>query len=400
MQFRYRAAEAGGRIREGEMAATNVADLEIRLARLQLTLIEARAAPQRWWGARRIHRRELIQFCFHLEQLTRAGVPLLEGLVDLRDSVDQPQMREIAANLIEDIEGGQQLSQAMAAHPQVFDQVFVSLIRAGEASGELPTVLGKLAEAIKWQDELVSRMRRIVMYPAFVGVLVFAVVCFLLIYLVPQLVAFITAMKQTLPFSTQLLLWLSTLFANAWWAIIGLPVVLLLLGRWRYQQDEAFQMQADGYLLRLPVLGPIVKKIVLARFAGFFGLLYGAGLPILECLQICEGIMGNRVLSAAVAQAGQQIREGQGVSASFAQVGLFPALVLRMLRIGENTGQLDGALANVAYFYDRDIKEAIERVQALVEPTMTVILGLLLAGAASPIGCSSPPCSMANCWSG
>lgn len=138
-------------------------------------------------------------------------------------------------------------------------------------------------------------------------------------------------------------------------------------------------MQADGYLLRLPVLGPIVKKIVLARFAGFFGLLYGAGLPILECLQICEGIMGNRVLSAAVAQAGQQIREGQGVSASFAQVGLFPALVLRMLRIGENTGQLDGALANVAYFYDRDIKEAIERVQALVEPTMTVILGLLLA---------------------
>ncbi|WP_197053754.1 type II secretion system F family protein [Chitinibacter sp. ZOR0017] len=379
MQFRYRAAEAGGRIREGEMAATNVADLEIRLARLQLTLIEARAAPQRWWGARRIHRRELIQFCFHLEQLTRAGVPLLEGLVDLRDSVDQPQMREIAANLIEDIEGGQQLSQAMAAHPQVFDQVFVSLIRAGEASGELPTVLGKLAEAIKWQDELVSRMRRIVMYPAFVGVLVFAVVCFLLIYLVPQLVAFITAMKQTLPFSTQLLLWLSTLFANAWWAIIGLPVVLLLLGRWRYQQDEAFQMQADAYLLRLPVLGPIVKKIVLARFAGFFGLLYGAGLPILECLQICEGIMGNRVLSAAVAQAGQQIREGQGVSASFARVGLFPALVLRMLRIGENTGQLDGALANVAYFYDRDIKEAIERVQALVEPTMTVILGLLLA---------------------
>ncbi|WP_273431238.1 type II secretion system F family protein [Chitinibacter tainanensis] len=379
MQFRYRAAEAGGRIREGEMAATNVADLEIRLARLQLTLIEARAAPQRWWGARRIHRRELIQFCFHLEQLTRAGVPLLEGLVDLRDSVDQPQMREIAANLIEDIEGGQQLSQAMAAHPQVFDQVFVSLIRAGEASGELPTVLGKLAEAIKWQDELVSRMRRIVMYPAFVGVLVFAVVCFLLIYLVPQLVAFITAMKQTLPFSTQLLLWLSTLFANAWWAIIGLPVALVLLGRWRYQQDEAFQMQADGYLLRLPVLGPIVKKIVLARFAGFFGLLYGAGLPILECLQICEGIMGNRVLSAAVAQAGQQIREGQGVSASFAQVGLFPALVLRMLRIGENTGQLDGALANVAYFYDRDIKEAIERVQALVEPTMTVILGLLLA---------------------
>lgn len=379
MQYRYRAADAQGRVQQGQMEAANMADLELRLGRLGMTLIHAKGSGMDLFGRRKIERRDLITFCFHMEQLTRAGVPLLEGLVDLRDSLDHPKFREVIANVIEDIEGGHQLSQAMAAHPAVFDSVFVNLIRAGEASGELPSVLKSLTESIKWQDELIAQTKRVVMYPAFVGALVFCVVCFLMIYLVPQLVEFIKSMKQEVPLNTQILLWVSAFFVNFWWLIISAPPLIFVLVRWRNKVDPAFRFKFDGWKLRVPAIGPILHKIILARFANFFALLYGAGIPILDCIRITEGIVGNLVIADALNRVELQIREGQGVSASFERVGLFPPLVLRMLRVGESTGQLDNALMNVSYFYNRDIKEAIERVQSLIEPMMTVILGLILA---------------------
>ncbi|MGL4995866.1 MAG: type II secretion system F family protein [Deefgea sp.] len=379
MRFVYRAADGQGKVQQGQIEAANMADLELRLGRLGLTLIHAKSSNSDLFGRRKISRRELITFTFHLEQLTRAGVPLLEGLADLRDSIDHPVFREVIANVIEDIEGGSLLSQALAAHPKVFDVVFVNLIRAGEASGELAEVLKNLTESIKWQDELIAQAKKVVMYPAFVGVLVFCVVCFLMVYLVPQLVDFIKSMKQEVPLNTQILLWISDFFVHFWWLIILTPPLVFVFIRWRVKTDPAFRFKVDGWKLRIPAIGSILHKIILARFANFFALLYGAGIPILDCIRITQGIVNNTVIADALQRVEAQIREGQGVSASFERVGMFPPLVLRMLRVGENTGQLDHALLNVSYFYNRDIKEAIERVQALVEPTMTVILGLILA---------------------
>lgn len=379
MRFVYRAVDGQGRVQQGQIEAANLADLELRLGRLGMTLIHAKGSNADLFGRRKISRRELITFTFHLEQLTRAGVPLLEGLADLRDSIDHPVFREVIANVIEDIEGGSLLSQALSAHPKVFDVVFVNLIRAGEASGELAEVLKNLTESIKWQDELIAQAKKVVMYPAFVGVLVFCVVCFLMVYLVPQLVEFIKSMKQEVPLNTRILLWVSDFFVHFWWLIILTPPTVLGLIRWRVKKDPAFRFKVDGWKLRLPPVGSILHKIILARFANFFALLYGAGIPILDCIRITKGIVNNTVIADALDRVEAQIREGQGVSASFERVGMFPPLVLRMLRVGENTGQLDQALMNVSYFYNRDIKEAIERVQALVEPTMTVILGLILA---------------------
>ena len=205
------------------------------------------------------------------------------------------------------------------------------------------------------------------------------VVAFLMVYLVPQLVDFMQSMKQVVPLNTQVLLWISDLFVHFWWLIILTPPTIFALIGWRIQTNAAFRFKFDGWKLRIPAVGTVLHKIILARFANFFALLYGAGIPILDCIRITQGIVNNSVIADALLRAETQIRTGQGVSASFEQVGLFPPLVLRMLRVGENTGQLDHALMNVAYFYNRDIKEAIERVQALVEPTMTVILGLILA---------------------
>lgn len=379
MLYHYRAVDEQGQIRNGQLDASNLSDLELRLNRIGLTLIRAKIRQGEQLGRRRIVRRDLITFCFHLEQLTRAGVPLIEGLIDLRDSTDHPRFREVVANLIEDIEGGKQFSQALSEHSAIFDAVFINLIRAGEISGELPEVLKRLNDALKWQDELAAQTKKIVMYPAFVGLLVCGVAIFLMIYLVPQLVSFIKDMGQTLPLNTRILLAISDFLVNFWWVLIVAPLLAWGLVHYRLKTSPSFRLRVDGWKIRFPLIGPILHKIILARFANFFAMLYASGIPILDCLRVTEGIVGNAVVANALSQLDRRIRDGQGVSASFGEVGLFPPLVLRMLRIGENTGALDSALLNVSYFYDRDVKESIGRVQTLIEPALTVVLGLILA---------------------
>ncbi|SFN97145.1 type IV pilus assembly protein PilC [Formivibrio citricus] len=379
MRYRYRAVDRQGRIECGHLDADNLPDLELRLARIGLALIRARMAAAPLLSLRRAKRRELVAFCFHLEQLTHAGVPLIEGLTDLRDSLDDPHFRRVVASLVEEVESGQTLSQALAAHPDVFDAVFVGLVRAGEASGELPEILKRLGEALKWQDELAAQTWKALTYPAFAGLLVFGVLGFLMTYLVPKLAEFIATLGQTLPLGTRLLIAASAFFATYWWLILGLPVAIFVLVRFRAAVNPAFRQRLDGWKIRLPLIGPLLHKIVLARLAGFFALLYAAGIPVLECLRLLEGIVGNAAMAAALSRLGAQIGAGQSVSESFAQTRLFPPLVLRMLRVGEQTGRLDTALLNVSYFYDRDVKESAERLQRLIEPALTVILGLLLA---------------------
>lgn len=378
MLFHYRAVDDQGRIQRGQLDAGNLSDLDLRLNRLGLTLIRAKAARGEMMGRRKVVRRDLITFCFHMEQLTRAGVPIIEGLVDLRDSLDHPRFREVIANMVEDIEGGRQFSQALEAHPTIFDPVFINLVKAGETSGELPEVLKRLTETLKWQDELAAQTKKIIMYPAFVGTLVFGVICFLMIYLVPKLVDFVKSMGQTLPLNTRILLAISDFFVGYWWLIIGLPVIAIIFIKIQVKTSPSFRYRVDGWKIRFPLIGPILHKIILARFASFFAMLYASGIPILECIRVSEGIVGNAVIAGALSRLGARISEGQGVTASFEEVRLFPPLVLRMLRVGESTGGLDTALLNVSYFYDRDVKESIERVQSLIEPALTVVLGLIL----------------------
>ena len=379
MRYHYRAVNDQGQIQLGQLDAGNLTDLEQRLQRIGLTLIRARNGQGKRPGSGKIARRELVTFCFHLEQLTSAGVPLIEALLDLRDSVDHPRLREVIANQIEAIEGGQPFSQALAAHPAIFDPVFIGLIKAGEACGELPEVLLRLYESLKWQDELATQTRKILMYPAFVGTLVFGVLSFLMIYLIPQLADFIQSMGQTLPLSSRLLIAASSFFSTYWWLLAGLTILAMAFIQFRLKTSAAFRQKLDGWKIRLPLVGPILHKIILARFVRFFAMLYASGIPVLECLRISESVVGNAVIAETLAELGARIRAGQGVSASFGASRLFPPLLLRMLHLGESTGQLDKALLNVAYFYDRDIREAIERIQRLIEPVLTVILGLALA---------------------
>ena len=313
-----------------------------------------------------------------MEQLTNAGVPLLECLADLRDTLSNPLLREVVASLIENIEGGMSLSQAMSEHPRVFEKVFVSLIRAGEKSGKLQEVFLHLTNTLKWEDEMASQSKQVLIYPAIVLVVVTGVAFFLMIYLVPQLTGFIENMGQTLPAHTKALLFVSSIFVQYWYAMLLFPAILFVILKLMVTFNTQARYHFDDLKLKLWPVGPILKKIILARFANFFAMLYASGISILECISICRDIAGNVVIAESLTQAGREIEEGKNLTQSFQSANIFPPLVLRMLKVGESTGALDKALLNVGYFYDRDVKEAIAKAQAMIGPAMTVLLGIML----------------------
>lgn len=378
--FQYKAVTGKGKIRKGNLEAANIAELEQRLSQMGLDLITCRIRnPNKLiFGMRQVKRVDLINFCFHMEHLLEAGVPLLEGMADLRDSVQHVRFQEVITNVISDVEGGKTLSAAMAEHPAVFDVLFVNLIIAGEATGELAKVFASLTRTIKWQDELASSTKKLLMFPAFVGTVVFAVTFFLMVYLVPQLVDFIKGMGGVLPLHTRALIAVSNFCVEYWYVVLFFPVVLYSVVKLAAASSMKVRYLLDGWKLKFWIIGPVLKKILLSRFANFFAMMYAAGIPILQSLEIAEGIVGNLQVKEALQEVGEDIQSGGGIAAAFASSGLFPPLVVRMLKVGESTGALDSALLNVSYFFDRDIQESIAKAQVMIEPIMTVILGAIL----------------------
>jgi len=375
----YRAIDERGKRHKGLHDAGNLVDLELRLKRGGLDLIDAKLDGgniQPWRN--KIKRAELITFFFNLEQLASAGVPLLESLGDLRDTMHDAHFRKIIANLIESIEGGKKLSQSMAQHPDAFGKILVSLTHAGEESGRLPEVFAHITASLKWQDEMSSHTRNIMLYPAFVGSVVLAITVFLMIYLVPQLVGFINGMGQEIPAQTRALLAVSAFFTGYWYVLVALPVVLISAAKLLIASSPEMRYKFDRLKLEIWFIGPILRKIILARFANTFAMMYGSGISIIECIANLRDVADNCAIARSLDDIRHEIESGRNLTQSFQNTGMFPPLVIRMLKVGETTGSLDKALLNVGYFYDRDVKDSIRKVQVMIEPAMTIILGALL----------------------
>ncbi|MBF0110588.1 MAG: type II secretion system F family protein [Magnetococcales bacterium] len=379
--YRFKAMNARGRVVRSRMEAGNVDDLEHRLSRIGLDLIgfTELSGTTVVGGRGRISRQEMITFCFHLEQVMGAGVPLIEGLGDLRDSSDNPAVQGMLAGLVEDVAAGSRLSESMRRFGRVFDEVFIALIQAGERTGNLQEIFANLAETLKWQDELAARTKKMLMYPLFVLVIVTGVFGFMMTFLVPRLVSFIKMMGMDLPFHTRLLIETSDLIVTRWPFLIGVPMGLAVAIFFLIRVSPMMAYALDWLKLRFWLLGPITKKIIMARFAGVFAMMYAAGITVLECLAISERVVGNRVVGQVLAEVGQRIGQGETIASSFRRSLIFPPLVLRMIAVGEATGGLDKSLKNVRYFYDREVKDGVERLQGMIEPVLTLVLGGLMA---------------------
>ncbi|HSQ05916.1 MAG TPA: type II secretion system F family protein, partial [Burkholderiales bacterium] len=333
--FRYKAVDPVGRPARGGLEAVNEVDLELRLKRMGLDLITCKQVERRasmGTAGHRITRQDLINFCFDMEQMNHSGIPIIDGLRDLRDTVDNPRFREVLAVMCEDVEGGKMLSQCMAAHPEVFPGVFVSLVRAGEQTGRLAEVFQSLGESLKWQDELASQTQRLLIYPAVVFVVVAGVIFFLLTYLVPQLVTLLKTMAIALPLQTKILIVISDAVTAYWPLILGVPAIGAVLFGIAVRRNPRAAYTWDYVKLHLPLTGPILQKIILARFANFFALMYQSGITILDALKTSEHIAGNRVIADSLMRAGQQVSSGESLTETFRNLGIFPPLVIRMLR--------------------------------------------------------------------
>lgn len=379
--FNYKAIDQNGRHAQGQIDALNEVDLELRLQRMGLDLITFRstAKSSNTFAKKRVSNRDLVMFCFQLEQLTSAGVPILEGLNDLSDSTQNLYFQKVLGAIAGEVEGGKMLSQALAEHPEVFDEVFVNLVGAGEQTGQLPAVFENLSNTLKWQDELLGQTKKLLVYPLFVLVVVLGAVTFLMVYLVPEMVNFLNSLGQELPLNTRILISISNAFVSHWWLIITVPLVLAASAVVYVKQSAEARYRFDYLKLKLPLTGDILHKIIMARFARYFALMYQTGIPILQAIKACEKIVGNRVIADALSRVHAQINAGDSMSESFHNAGLFPPLVVRMVKVGESTGALDKSLLNISYFYDRDVNELMQKMLKLIEPALTVILGLILA---------------------
>ncbi|MFA6971362.1 MAG: type II secretion system F family protein, partial [Gallionella sp.] len=227
--YRYRAVDALGKVAKGETDALNEFDLDAQLKKNGLDLIRAKQLKDRTHTIHRMARRDLINFLFQLEMLLQAGVPIQSILSDLRDTDETPKIKNLCAQLYEKIDSGSTLSEALAANPGIFHDLVINLVRAGEATGQLPFVMQELVNSLKWQDELATKTRQILLYPAFVTLVISSVVVFLMIYLVPQIVGFIANMGGELPLQTKLLILVSGFFVKYWWLMLPAPFILLIL---------------------------------------------------------------------------------------------------------------------------------------------------------------------------
>jgi type IV pilus assembly protein PilC len=255
----------------------------------------------------------------------------------------------------------------------------VSLIRAGEQTGRMPEIYKSLADSLKWQDELSSQTRKLLIYPVLVLAVVSFVVVFLLTFLVPQVSALLKTMNLALPLQTRILITVADI-VRGWWPLLLGVVVLGVAGfGLAIRRSNRFAYKWDYAKLRLPLIGPILEKIILARVANFFALMYESGITVLDALKTGEEVAGNRYMAAGLARAGQQISAGQTLTDAFRDLGVLPALVIRMLRVGETTGALDAALRNINYFYTREVRESVDKALKLLEPMLTLGLGLVMA---------------------
>jgi type IV pilus assembly protein PilC len=377
--FRYKAVDRTGRAARGTLDAMNDVDLELRLRRMRFDMIACRPVEPRSIRPRdSVRRQDVINLVFDLEQISRAGIPMLDGLRDLRDGMDNSRLREILTSVVEDMQGGQVLSQCLGQHPAIFSNVLVSLVRAGEQSGQMTEVLENLGTTLRMQDELAAQARRLLVYPGVVLVVVMAVMAFLFTYLVPQVTVLLRTMGVELPLQTRLMIAVSDIIPGYAHLLVGVPVVAIVAAVSLLRSSERARFAWDSVKLQVPITGPLLQKVIMARFATVFALLYRSGITILDALRTSEAIVGNRVIGEAIARATGRITAGASLTDAFRDLGTFPPLVIRMLRVGEATGALDTALANVTYFYDRDVRESIERGMKLLEPALILVLGASL----------------------
>ncbi len=380
--YKYKAIDDKGKKSQGRIDADNPQDIEQRLNKMGLELINYSTDNNSSGLAlfkKGINRKDIIDFTFHMEQLIKAGVPILNALSDLRDSCPHhSKLKEVTSGLVEDIESGKTFSQALLTYDKIFSSIYISTVQVGEESGQLHQVLAELTEMLEWQEDLASQAKKMAIYPVVVLTVVLGVMTFLMIMVVPDLISFIKSTGTEIPIQTKALIATSHFFVNYWYTIIIGIVAIVMFFIIGPKKSAVIRYHIDKIQLKIPLFGDISTKLKIARFTNYFSLMYAAGITVLETLDMSKTIVNNVVMEEAIDLARKQISEGENISNSFSNVGMFPPFVVRMMSVGETSGALDTSLSNISKFYTKEAKNAIEKIEPVLVPLLTLLMAGLL----------------------
>lgn len=378
-KYKYRAINELGRPIRGVLTAANESDLFNQLQSAGLELVDCSKVSQGnvVLGAlgRSVDIRDLIQFFLNLKQMQRAGIPILDTLADMRDAADKDKFRDVLSEVYREVSEGASLSEAMSNHPRVFNNLHISLIAAGEENGDIESACEQLIIFLKWIDEMQSRVRKATRYPIMLLVAVVVTIVVMMAFVVPEIVGFIRTMDQDLPFATQALMATSDFFQDHWIPVLTIPMGIAVLTFTLTKTSRGFAYQMDSLCLKLPFFGELIRKINIARFSQTFGALFSGGIDVLKALDAASNTVGNLVLKEALESVSRYVKEGDPLSESLNKSGEFPSMVVRMVRIGEESGNLTDVLDQVSEFYTNDVDEEVQKIISMIEPSLTAILG-------------------------
>jgi type IV pilus assembly protein PilC len=321
----------------------------------------------------------LVIFTRQFSTMIGAGIPVLECLNILQEQAEDPGFKTALGQIVEDVRGGSDLSQGLAKHPKCFERIYINMIKAGEASGQLDTILSRLAEYLEATEKLKREIKGAMTYPVVSLVMIFGITIFLLVFIIPKFQEIFKALKVELPLPTVIVLGISKTLTNYWAQALIIIVGIFMMIKW-WKSTDSGGYTWDRLMLRAPVFGQLLQKVALSRFSKTFATLLRSGVPILGALEIVASTAGNRVVEEAVNNARESIRQGENLAKPLGESPVFPPMVVRMIAIGEKSGALEQLLEKISEFYDQQVEAMVESLTALIEPLMIGVMGFIVGG--------------------
>ena len=385
--FQYRAADQGGKVVEGVMEADAERSVILRLREMGCVPLRIAVPSERAIGAprqqvplftkRKVNQQQLLQFTRELGALLAAGLPLDRSLSILGGMVEGGELSKIVRSLVEAVRAGKSLAVSMGEHPDVFPKIYVNMIRAGEAGGILESVLRYLTEYMESTLALKEDIKSALIYPLILATAAGISLIVLFVFVIPKFAAIFRDNGKALPWITKVVIGFSQFLAEYGWILL-VVLCAAVVGALFYVRSAEGRSEWDRLSLRSPLIGDLLRKFETARFSRTLAALLKGGVPLLDALGTVQGVIGNRLLARAISQVQARVREGKGMARPLGDSGLFPPLALNMIAVGEETGKLESMLAEVAGYYDQEVKRSTKRMMALLEPVLILAMGLII----------------------
>lgn len=370
----------GKRVR-GEIQANNTQDMEQRLKTSQVTILtykEKPKSPFAFLSKKKIKKRDIITVTSQFRQLLGAGVSLMEILEDLRETYEDESVREMLASIHEEMEGGKSFSEALRPFENEFGSIYISLVLVGEKTGQLDIILKKLEEMIRWEVELAAKAKKVMIYPSIVAFVVIGVVLLMMLFVVPELVTFIEEMGGELGWATLALIATSSFIQEYIVFILLSPFIITIAMKYALSKSKKFREKFDRFSLNVTIIGPVLYNLKIARLASSLAVMYASGVGFTESLRMSKKVLGNTYLENNVEMSVRMIEDGGKIHESFKEAEVFPSMGIRMVKVGEISGNMDSALINISDYYETEAKDMIDKIEPAIEPLLTIIMAVVV----------------------